>query len=301
MGRAIVRDPRAFLMDEPLSNLDAKLRVQMRTEVSRIQHRLGTTTVYVTHDQTEAMTLGDRVAVMRAGVLQQVGAPKELYDNPVEPLRRGLHRLAGDELLARRDRGRQVQLPIGDVRAARRSARGAGPRPGGAAVHRGHPPRGLRGRRAGRRRTATAASTFEATIDAASSRWAPSSTRYFARRGRAALESERARRAGRRTPAPPTCPAPRRRGQVVARLEPRERGPGGRPQAGCGSTPTSCTSSTRARHQHRSAGGLSDHPRRPPTGRGRRGCRPGGRHGILLSHLIPHRRAEIVRSSDRRP
>jgi multiple sugar transport system ATP-binding protein len=83
MGRAIVRDPAAFLMDEPLSNLDAKLRVQMRTEVSRLQKRLGTTTVYVTHDQTEAMTLGDRVAVMRSGVLQQVGSPKELYDNPV--------------------------------------------------------------------------------------------------------------------------------------------------------------------------------------------------------------------------
>ena len=83
MGRAIVRDPSVFLMDEPLSNLDAKLRVQMRTEVSRIQRRLGTTTVYVTHDQTEAMTLGDRVAVMRSGILQQVGSPKELYDRPV--------------------------------------------------------------------------------------------------------------------------------------------------------------------------------------------------------------------------
>jgi multiple sugar transport system ATP-binding protein len=83
MGRAIVRDPSVFLMDEPLSNLDAKLRVQMRAEVSRIQDRLGTTTVYVTHDQTEAMTLGDRVAVMRAGLLQQVDTPKELYDNPV--------------------------------------------------------------------------------------------------------------------------------------------------------------------------------------------------------------------------
>ena len=82
MGRAIVRSPEAFLMDEPLSNLDAKLRVQMRTEVSRIQQRLGTTTVYVTHDQTEAMTLGDRVAVMRAGVLQQVGTPEELYERP---------------------------------------------------------------------------------------------------------------------------------------------------------------------------------------------------------------------------
>ena len=83
MGRAIVRDPAAFLMDEPLSNLDAKLRVQMRTEVSRIQQRLGTTTVYVTHDQTEAMTLGDRVAVMRTGTLQQVGSPMELYNDPV--------------------------------------------------------------------------------------------------------------------------------------------------------------------------------------------------------------------------
>ncbi|HUK67757.1 MAG TPA: sn-glycerol-3-phosphate ABC transporter ATP-binding protein UgpC [Streptosporangiaceae bacterium] len=82
MGRAIVRDPAAFLMDEPLSNLDAKLRVQMRTEVSRIQRRLGTTMVYVTHDQTEAMTLGDRVAVMRSGILQQVASPQELYDRP---------------------------------------------------------------------------------------------------------------------------------------------------------------------------------------------------------------------------
>src|ERR671938_1656725 len=82
MGRAIVRSPKAFLMDEPLSNLDAKLRVQMRAEVSRLQQRLQTTTIYVTHDQTEAMTLGDRVAVMRAGIMQQVDAPRELYDHP---------------------------------------------------------------------------------------------------------------------------------------------------------------------------------------------------------------------------
>jgi multiple sugar transport system ATP-binding protein len=82
MGRAIVRDPSAFLMDEPLSNLDAKLRVQMRTEVSRIQRRLGTTMVYVTHDQVEAMTLGDRVAVMRLGTIQQVASPQDLYDHP---------------------------------------------------------------------------------------------------------------------------------------------------------------------------------------------------------------------------
>jgi multiple sugar transport system ATP-binding protein len=82
MGRAIVRSPQAFLMDEPLSNLDAKLRVQMRTTVARLQNQLGTTTVYVTHDQTEAMTLGDRVAVMRAGVIQQVDTPEELYQRP---------------------------------------------------------------------------------------------------------------------------------------------------------------------------------------------------------------------------
>jgi multiple sugar transport system ATP-binding protein len=82
MGRAIVRSPKAFLMDEPLSNLDAKLRVQMRTQVSRLQKQLATTTVYVTHDQTEAMTLGDRVVVMRAGKIQQVGHPQELYDHP---------------------------------------------------------------------------------------------------------------------------------------------------------------------------------------------------------------------------
>jgi multiple sugar transport system ATP-binding protein len=82
MGRAIVRSPKAFLMDEPLSNLDAKLRVQMRTEVARLQKDLSTTTVYVTHDQTEAMTLGDRVAVMRSGVLQQVATPGELYQRP---------------------------------------------------------------------------------------------------------------------------------------------------------------------------------------------------------------------------
>jgi multiple sugar transport system ATP-binding protein len=82
MGRAIVRDPKAFLMDEPLSNLDAKLRVQMRSEIARLQNRLGTTTVYVTHDQTEAMTLGDRVVVMLGGVAQQIGTPDELYSRP---------------------------------------------------------------------------------------------------------------------------------------------------------------------------------------------------------------------------
>jgi multiple sugar transport system ATP-binding protein len=83
MGRAIVRQPRAFLMDEPLSNLDAKLRVQMRSEIARIQRELGVTTIYVTHDQVEAMTMGDRVAVLRKGVLQQVDTPQSLYEQPI--------------------------------------------------------------------------------------------------------------------------------------------------------------------------------------------------------------------------
>src|SRR5512132_2420544 len=83
MGRAIVREPQAFLMDEPLSNLDAKLRVQMRAEIHQLQRRLGVTTMYVTHDQVEAMTMGDRVAVMNAGRLQQVDTPQVLYDQPI--------------------------------------------------------------------------------------------------------------------------------------------------------------------------------------------------------------------------
>jgi multiple sugar transport system ATP-binding protein len=82
MGRAIVRQPQVFLMDEPLSNLDAKLRVQTRTQIASLQRRLGVTTVYVTHDQTEALTMGDRIAVLKDGVLQQVGTPRDLYENP---------------------------------------------------------------------------------------------------------------------------------------------------------------------------------------------------------------------------
>src|SRR2546430_1788787 len=82
MGRAFVREPRAYLMDEPLSNLDAKLRVQMRAEIQKLQRELGVTTIYVTHDQIEAMTMGDRVAVMLSGHLQQVDAPERLYERP---------------------------------------------------------------------------------------------------------------------------------------------------------------------------------------------------------------------------
>jgi multiple sugar transport system ATP-binding protein len=116
MGRAIVRDPAAFLMDEPLSNLDAKLRVQMRTEVSRIQQRLGTTTIYVTHDQTEALTLGDRVAVMRSGVLQQVGAPMELYNEPLNLFVAGFIGSPAMNFMPASVDGDTVKLPFGDVR-----------------------------------------------------------------------------------------------------------------------------------------------------------------------------------------
>jgi multiple sugar transport system ATP-binding protein len=115
MGRAIVRNPAAFLMDEPLSNLDAKLRVQMRTEVSRIQRRLGTTTVYVTHDQTEAMTLGDRVAVMRAGLLQQVGAPQELYDRPNNLFVAGFIGSPSMNFLPSRVEDSTIHTPLGDM------------------------------------------------------------------------------------------------------------------------------------------------------------------------------------------
>jgi multiple sugar transport system ATP-binding protein len=118
MGRAIVRDPAAFLMDEPLSNLDAKLRVQMRTEVSRIQSRLGTTTIYVTHDQTEAMTLGDRVAVMRQGMLQQVDTPMELYTRPRNLFVAGFIGSPAMNFMPATVEGESLRLPMGDVPVA---------------------------------------------------------------------------------------------------------------------------------------------------------------------------------------
>ncbi|AYM41336.1 ABC transporter ATP-binding protein [Mycobacteroides chelonae] len=115
MGRAIVRSPKAFLMDEPLSNLDAKLRVQMRTEIARLQKRLGTTTVYVTHDQTEAMTLGDRVVVLRAGKVQQVGAPQELYDTPANLFVAGFIGSPAMNFFPATLTDIGVQLPFGEV------------------------------------------------------------------------------------------------------------------------------------------------------------------------------------------
>ena len=124
MGRAIVRDPKAFLMDEPLSNLDAKLRVQMRTEVARIQKRLGTTMVYVTHDQTEAMTLGDRVAVMRAGIIQQVDTPANLYENPQNLFVAGFIGSPSMNFLPGRLEGDAVKTAIGDIPLSDRARAG---------------------------------------------------------------------------------------------------------------------------------------------------------------------------------
>jgi multiple sugar transport system ATP-binding protein len=115
MGRAIVRNPSVFLMDEPLSNLDAKLRVQMRTEISRIQQRFETTTMYVTHDQTEALTLGDRIAVMRAGVLQQVGPPSELYGHPKNLFVAGFIGSPSMNFLGGEIDGDSIKLPFGTL------------------------------------------------------------------------------------------------------------------------------------------------------------------------------------------
>ncbi|GLZ43211.1 sn-glycerol-3-phosphate ABC transporter ATP-binding protein UgpC [Actinokineospora sp. NBRC 105648] len=115
MGRAIVRSPKAFLMDEPLSNLDAKLRVQMRTSVAKLQRRLGTTTVYVTHDQTEAMTLGDRVVVMRGGLVQQVGSPQALYEQPTNLFVAGFIGSPSMNFLPATLADGQLQTPLGPV------------------------------------------------------------------------------------------------------------------------------------------------------------------------------------------
>ncbi|HYC81746.1 MAG TPA: ABC transporter ATP-binding protein, partial [Solirubrobacterales bacterium] len=121
-----VRAADAFLFDEPLSNLDAKLRGQMRTEISRLQRRLGITTVYVTHDQTEAMTLGDRVAVMRAGVLQQVGTPEELYDRPRNLFVAGFIGSPAMNFMPGEISGARLKLPIGEVEVSQLSGGGDG-------------------------------------------------------------------------------------------------------------------------------------------------------------------------------
>ena len=123
MGRAIVRSPNAFLMDEPLSNLDAQLRVQTRAEIARIQQQLGTTTLYVTHDQIEALTLGDRIAVMRAGALQQVGPPGRIYGHPDNLFVAGFIGSPSMNFLPGHLDGERLSIPIGDVRVPDRVRR----------------------------------------------------------------------------------------------------------------------------------------------------------------------------------
>ena len=138
MGRAIVRQPQAFLMDEPLSNLDAKLRVQMRADIKKIQSELGVTTIYVTHDQVEAMTMGHRVAVMRKGELQQVAPPQELYDGPVNVFVGGfIGSPAMNMVEARIERGTTGSRSVARRRRARAGRRDARAQPGA---------RGVRGR-----------------------------------------------------------------------------------------------------------------------------------------------------------
>ncbi len=171
MGRAIVRDPSVFLMDEPLSNLDAKLRAQTRAEIASLQRSLGTTTIYVTHDQIEAMTMGDRVAVMRDGRLQQVDEPEVLYAETVQPVRRRLHRVAVDEPArghGRDQRRRSHGVPRRAVAARpRRRPR----RPAGATGlrrsrgRRRHPPRAPHRRGVGQRGAPTAGARLRGVVE----------------------------------------------------------------------------------------------------------------------------------------
>ena len=132
MGRALVRQPRVFLFDEPLSNLDAKLRVDMRVEIKRLHQQTGTTIVYVTHDQIEAMTLATRIAVLKDGELQQVGSPYEVYNSPGQSVRRRLHGLAGDEPARRQGVARNGGAPQIVARARRAIRRSSFPAPASA-------------------------------------------------------------------------------------------------------------------------------------------------------------------------
>ena len=243
MGRAIVRDPAAFLMDEPLSNLDAKLRVQMRTEVSRIQQRLGTTTVYVTHDQTEAMTLGDRVAVMRAGVLQQVGSPMELYNHPVNLFVAGFIGSPAMNFMPATVEGDTVKLPFGDVRLPQDAARGGGPSTSGKQLIAGIRPENFedavaRGRRARPR----------LDVHGRRSRCVESmGSELYAHFTVDSDQDDRVRRSCAswpRTPAAARCRCAGEEGRIVARLDPAskvQRGPGGR---ALGGRRPACTCST---------------------------------------------------------
>jgi multiple sugar transport system ATP-binding protein len=131
LGRAIVREPSVFLMDEPLSNLDAKLRVQTRAQIARLHQRLGTTTIYVTHDQVEAMTMGDRIAVMRDGLLQQVGTPQQLYDHPSNIFVAGFIGSPAMNFATTRTEGEHLMLGESRLELSGAAARAAADRPKG--------------------------------------------------------------------------------------------------------------------------------------------------------------------------
>ncbi|HVX53733.1 sn-glycerol-3-phosphate ABC transporter ATP-binding protein UgpC [Nocardioides sp.] len=162
MGRAIVRNADAFLFDEPLSNLDAKLRGQMRTEISRLQKRLGITTVYVTHDQIEAMTLGDRVAVLKRGLLQQLATPRELYDNPANLFVAGFIGSPPMNFMPATVEGTTLKLPFGDIEIpAEKAQRVAGK----GLLIAGIRPENFAESSAPHARDVSAANTFSATVD----------------------------------------------------------------------------------------------------------------------------------------
>ena len=205
MGRAIVRDPVAFLMDEPLSNLDAKLRVQMRTEVSRIQQRLGTTMIYVTHDQTEAMTLGDRVAVMRSGVLQQVGSPMELYNHPRNIFVAGFIGSPAMNFMPATVEGDHVKLPVGDVKIPQELRERVGRAEGKPLLAGVRPESFEDASLVGEAATGGAPSRPRSRC---SRRWAQSSTPTSRPTPAASRSSPRSSRSWRRTPGRATSPQP---------------------------------------------------------------------------------------------
>ena len=162
MGRAIVRNADAFLFDEPLSNLDAKLRGQMRTEISRLQKRLGITTVYVTHDQIEAMTLGHRVAVLKRGLLQQLATPRELYDNPANLFVAGFIGSPPMNFMPATVEGTTLKLPFGEVEIPAEKAQKVA---GRGLLIAGIRPENFAEAGAPHARNVSASNTFEATID----------------------------------------------------------------------------------------------------------------------------------------
>ena len=201
----------------------------MRAEVSRLQQRLDTTTVYVTHDQTEAMTLGDRVAVMRAGMLQQVATPKELYENPVNLFVAGFIGSPAMNFFAGQLEGDAIKTPMGAVPLDDQLRRAPGGRRASAQRgHRRHPARGLRGRRSSRPR-ATAATSSRPTIELTESMGSEIYA-HFGFEGGEAIDAEELARARSRTPAPRDVPGSAS-GHAVARVDADERRQGGRAHA----------------------------------------------------------------------